>query len=222
VGRELVDGRRHDAIPVEYVAGVVRAGGVPILLPPVPDEAARAALDGLDGLLLTGGGDVDPACYGAGRQPETELVDRERDETEAVQIAGARARGLPILGICRGAQMLNVAAGGRLHQHLDDRPIRHKDPGRRDQEVHQVAVEPGSRLAGLAGTTTVAVNSIHHQGIAELGAGLRVVGRAPDGVIEALESEDGAVLAVQWHPECLADSPVSRALFGWLVAEARR
>lgn len=221
VGRELVGGRRYDAAPHEYVTAVLAAGGLPRLVPVLPPDTAAEALAGLDGLVLTGGGDVDPARYDATPVPEIEGVDGERDTSELALVDAVLARHLPVLAICRGAQLLNVALGGTLHQHLASRPIAHQDRPRRHQVVHRVALAGGSQLARLAGTTDIGVNSIHHQGIDRVGRGLTATGWAPDGVVESLEAPGRAVLAVQWHPECLPGEAVDRSLFAWLVSAAR-
>ncbi len=221
VGRERIDGRVFDAVPQEYARAVVGAGGLPLVLPPLPPDAASDVADQLDGVLLTGGGDLEPSRYGADRRPETDLVDPERDASELALVAAARARGLPILGICRGAQLLNVAYGGTLHQHLDGSPaLQHQQGPRRNEAVHTVDLVPGCLLAELSGAVRFAVNSIHHQGIDRVGGTLRVVGTAEDGVAEVLESTDRSVLAVQWHPECLVASPPNEVLFRWLVDRA--
>ncbi|HEX3948095.1 MAG TPA: gamma-glutamyl-gamma-aminobutyrate hydrolase family protein [Acidimicrobiales bacterium] len=221
IGREHVDGRRFDAVPHEYVAAVLAAGGLPRPIPPLPALIAHEALDDVDGLLLTGGGDIDPACYGATRRPETGDADAERDASELALVAAALDRRTPVLGICRGAQLLNVALGGTLHQHLDDRSIDHQDRRRRHEVVHEVTLDPRSVVAGLCGSTRIEVNSVHHQGMDRLGATLSVMGRSDEGVVEVLESDRHPLLAVQWHPECLPGLPVNRALFSWLVDRAR-
>jgi putative glutamine amidotransferase len=223
VGREEYAKRRFDAVPHEYVTSVLAAGGTPILLPPLPAALVDGAMEAVDGLLLTGGGDVAPARYGADAMPETDDVDEERDASEIAVVAAARRDGLPILGICRGAQLLNVAFGGTLHQHLspDGNPV-HQQGKHRNEAVHTVDLEPASLLARLTGRTRLDINSIHHQGIDRVAPPLRAVGRAADGLVEVLESEELRVLAVQWHPECLPREPSSGELFGWLVATARR
>lgn len=222
VGRSTIARRRFDALPHEYVAAVVEAGGIPLLLAPLPPLLAAEVVNGIDGLLLSGGGDVEPACYGATPVPEIENVDPERDASELAVVAAAVSRHLPVLGICRGAQLLNVARGGTLHQHLAGEGIlAHQERRRRDELVHDVTPEAGSLLASLAGLDPFKVNSIHHQAVDVLGRQLRAVATAVDGVVEAIESSDGSMLAVQWHPECLPEQPVTQVLFDWLVERAR-
>ncbi|MFN2452470.1 MAG: gamma-glutamyl-gamma-aminobutyrate hydrolase family protein [Candidatus Dormibacteria bacterium] len=188
-------------LPTSYVEAIRQGGGVPILLPPVPD-AADALVRHLDGLVLAGGNDIDPASYGARPHPATRNTRPERDAAELALVRAALARTLPVLGICRGMQLLNVARGGDLIQHLPDLvgDERHQPrPGHFAE--HPVVPEPGSHLAAVLGAGTE-VASCHHQGIGRLGDGLVVGGRAPDGVIEAIEMPGRAfVLGVQWHPE---------------------
>jgi putative glutamine amidotransferase len=218
VGRETIAGRLFDAAPDEYVVSVVEAGGIPLLLVPLPPSLASEAVSGMDGLLLTGGGDINPALYGAIPQPEIENVDPERDASELAIVVAALSQHIPVLGICRGAQLLNVAFGGTLHQHLaDEGRLAHQERQRRGDLIHDVTPAAGSLLASLSGLEPFKVNSIHHQAVDVLGRQLRATATAEDGVVEAIESDDGSVLAVQWHPECIADDPVTEALFGWLI-----
>jgi putative glutamine amidotransferase len=210
-------------LPLNYAEQVVAAGGVPVLLPPVGGIAA--AVGRLDGLILTGGGDIDPAAYGAPPHPRTGRVSVERDRAELELLAAALAAGLPVLGICRGLQLLNIARGGTLHQHLADLesatdPAHTPEPG--TFGCHPVRVAAGSKLAGILGSDRpLAVPTAHHQAIDRLGSGLTATAWAADGVIEAAELADGDhhpfVLAVQWHPEA-GDDP---RLLAALVAAAR-
>jgi putative glutamine amidotransferase len=202
-------------LPAIYMEGVNLAGGTAVLLPPQPVDAADRVLDGLDGLIVTGGRDVDPACYGQQRHPATDepvQANRERDAWEVALIRGAIRRGMPVLGICRGAQVLNVALGGTLHQHLPDvvGNTRHQH-GNAVFSTSAVRIVPGTRLAGLIGESSD-VQCYHHQSIDRLGEGLVVSAQADDEVVEAVEIPSGAgeptghpsenfVLAVQWHPE---------------------
>lgn len=187
----------HKAEP--YAEALRQAGIEPVLISP---EDPRS-LAGLQGLLLSGGTDLNPARYGGTPHPGNETPDDARDELETGLLAEALAAGLPVLAICRGMQLFNVAHGGTLIQHLDNAAVhgvRGNDPA---LPVHEILVEPGTRLAAILGEGAHAVNSRHHQGVERVGAGLRVTARsAPDGVIEALERSDCRfALAVQWHPE---------------------
>jgi putative glutamine amidotransferase len=208
---------------LSYMRAVEQAGGVPVALPPLEDENVDSLLDHLQGLLLTGGPDLDPACYGAEPHRELGPTDRGVDEFEIALAKHADRRGMPILGICRGAQVLNVARGGSLIQHLPDftdGTIQHRQTEPGDQTTHEVRVSPDSALAQTTGGGPVQVNSFHHQAIDRLGIGLRPVAWARDGVIEAVEgqSEDGRfVLGVQWHAETLTGEAEQLALFERLV-----
>ena len=211
-------------LPLNYAEQVAAAGGVPVLLPPVPGIAA--AVDRLDALILTGGGDIDPAAYGAAAHPRTGRVSVERDRAELDLLAAALTAGLPVLGICRGLQLLNIARGGTLHQHLADLgpaldPDHTPEPGTFGR--HPVRVAAGSMLAEILGADEpFAVPTAHHQAIDRLGAGLTATAWAADGIVEAAELTDGEhhpfVIAVQWHPEA-GDDP---RLFHALVVAAQR
>ena len=221
IGITLGDGERpgYHALRADYVRSVERSGAVPVVLPPLPAENAEAVLDRLDGLLLSGGVDVDPALYGRPRHPKLGRVDRERDDFELALTRHALRRDLPMLAICRGQQVLNVATGGTLIQDIPSElegAVTHAAPGRRTRRSHPVEVASGSRLREILGPGPFSVNSFHHQAIDRLGEGLSVTGRCPeDGVIEAVEMKDRSfVLGVQWHPESFWKEPVSfQALF---------
>ena len=200
-------------LPAVYVQVVVEAGGIPLLLPPVP-EIIEAALPRLDGLILSGGPDIEPSRYGADPLESTGAPRVDRDAAELGLIGTALAAGRPVLGICRGLQLLNVARGGTLHQHLPDvlNSSEHA-PAPAVYGHHAIKVTPGSLLAESLGRTDADVPSYHHQGIAELGAGLTVSAVAPDGTIEAIEDQSlPFCLAVQWHPEVGDDLSLFRAL----------
>lgn len=204
----------HQVVNSAYVKAVRKAGGVPVLLPLVdPDDAARL-LDRVDGLLLTGGGDVDPSNYAAQADPLTSRVDPARDERDLALCRIAVERDLPTLAICRGSQVLNVALSGTLVQHVDD----HFDMERYNEPVHRVEVNPGSALASWLGTSRLSVNTLHHQAVAKVGSDLKVVARAEDGTVEGIEA-DGSdrIVGVQWHPELLRHVPEHLALFQALV-----
>lgn len=222
----------HDrtGVNASYVRSVVAAGGVPLVLSPLGGAAfAAAAVSAIDALLLTGGDDLDPAWYGAARSPHVTTIDRERDLFELALYGAARQRGIPVLAICRGLQLVNVARGGSLVQDLpSERPgaVDHNLGQARDGRTHAVTLTPGSRTAALLGTTTLDVNSFHHQAVATLGSGLVASGTAADGVVEALEGapDEPWLVAVQWHPEEMwADAAApERGLFAGLVAAATR
>jgi putative glutamine amidotransferase len=207
-----------------YVQAVQHAGALVVMLPPdehLLDDPAEA-LDLLDGLLLAGGVDIDPASYGAQAHPETVDTVPERDRFEIALVRGAVERDLPVLGICRGMQLINVAYGGTLLQHLPERFGHHEHlrvPGTFDGADHDVELLEGTLAARAAGETHHATKSHHHQGIDRLGEGLRVSGYSADGLPEAIEMPSRRfVLGVQWHPEADETSRVASAL----VAEAER
>jgi putative glutamine amidotransferase len=205
------------ALGMTYLQAIERAGGVPVVLPPCVSDL-EALISRLDGVCLSGGPDLDPAAYGA-RERHAELGPTE-PSLDAFELALARAaleRGMPLLGICRGSQALNVACGGTLHQHLPDH--RQAEPG--SEPTHDVEILPGTRLAGLFGAGAMAVNSFHHQAVDRLGSGLRVAARAGDGIVEAIEGA-GFVLGVQWHAETMADGRLFDALVGAAAAPALR
>jgi putative glutamine amidotransferase len=212
---------RASFLPAVYFQGVTAAGGVATLLPPQPvdSDIAERVLDGLDGLLITGGKDVDPAAYGQQPHSSTDQPGLQRDAWEFALLDAALKRDLPVLGICRGAQVLNVALGGTLHQHLPD-VIGHSGhrAGNAVFTTLPVRTVPGTRLAALVGES-VDARCYHHQAIAELGEGLVASAWDVEGVIEALELPGhGFVLAVQWHPE---ESLDDLRLFSAIVEAAR-
>ena len=202
-----------------YVDSVVVAGGVPVLLPPLPG-VIEGVLDRLDGLLLAGGPDVDPTRYGQEPGPNTQPAQPNRDGAELALLDGAVGRGLPLLAVCRGMQLLNVARGGTLHQHLPDVPgMPHDHDGSPQPGVfgrHPVRVAQGSLLATALGRTEVdGVPAYHHQGIDRLGTGLVETAWADDGLVEAVEDPSlPFCLGVQWHPEAGADGSLFQALVG--------
>jgi putative glutamine amidotransferase len=198
---------RASFLPAIYIEGVSLAGGTAVLLPPQPVDAdvASRVLDGLDGLIITGGRDVDPASYRQQPHPATDEAvedNRQRDAFEFELVRGAMRRGMPVLGICRGAQVLNVALGGTLHQHLPDvLGHTHHQQGNAVFATSSIRTVPGTRVAALIGESSDA-QCYHHQAIDKLGDGLIVSAQDSDGVIEAVEIPgDSFVLAVQWHPE---------------------
>jgi putative glutamine amidotransferase len=211
---------------LDYVESVARAGGAPVLFPCLADrEAVAAAVAAADGVLLTGGGDVVSLHYGEEPHAASKLQDPTRDEMELEVTRQALAAERPILGVCRGAQVLNVALGGTLVQDvLSQVPgaLKHYSEGLETVLLHSVEIEPETLLARIFAATSAAVNTWHHQAVKDLGQGLRVNCRAPDGVIEGIEAADGRpILGVQFHPEeCAERHPPFQALFDWLVREA--
>lgn len=207
----------HFSLP-NYARSVEKAGGLPVILPITQDESViEGLLDRLDGVLVTGGVDVEPSAYGQTRAAEVEEVDPARDSFEFALIRRLVERNTPTLGICRGIQSVAVAMGGELTQHVDD----HMKSDLPNQTAHTVEIEADSRLAAIVGTTTLEVNSLHHQVVSAAPVGSRVVAHNPDGHIEAIEFEDAdRVLAVQWHPEMLRHRPQHLALFEHLVQNA--
>ena len=207
----------HHVANSAYVKAVRKAGGVPVLLPLVEPGDAAALLARVEGIVVTGGDDVDPANYGEIPGPHTGPTDPARDELDLALCRAAVEHNRPTLAICRGAQVLNVALGGGLDQHVDG----HFRLDRYNDAVHEARVEPDSGLARWLGATEVGVNSLHHQAAARLAPGVRVVARAEDGTVEGLEV-DGAdrVVAVQWHPELLRHRSEHLALFAGLVRTA--
>ena len=210
------------ALPYAYLDAVTRAGGQPVIVNEAPDVKELVAR--VDAVLLTGGPDVDPQLYAEAAHPAVYGVDRRDDDFECELADVAIARGLPVLAICRGIQVLNVARGGTLHQHIPDDPgvPRHGEPGvAGGARLHEMSLDAGSLLGDVMGASRVTVSCHHHQAIAKLGDGLRVVGRADDGIVEALELDGSFVLAVQWHPEdTAADDPAQQRLFDALVRRA--
>jgi putative glutamine amidotransferase len=211
-----------------YLHAIQQAGGVPVALPPQLSATSLTRLaGGLNGLLLTGGGDMDPALFGEDPHSTLYGVAPSRDAVETTAVRIALDRRLPILAICRGIQVLNVALGGSLYQDVATDPgteLRHSQEAPRDQPTHKVVVEPGSRLAETLDTDEIEVNSMHHQAVKVLGAGLRAVAWAPDHLVEGIEVSDPSrfVLGVQWHPEELVShSEPARRLFTALVSRAR-
>jgi putative glutamine amidotransferase len=206
------------------------AGGAPILIPlELSERAWHSIFRRLDGLLFPGGVDVHPSHYGEPSHPKLGRVDADLDEAELVLARWALQDDLPTLAICRGIQLINVAAGGSLYQDLPAQfpgALRHAFPAPeypRDHRAHPVHVEPGTRLVVALGTRKLEVNSRHHQAIKELAPGFAITARAPDGVIEGIEKEDATfVVGVQWHPESLAaDDPRMLALFEAFVGACR-
>ncbi len=228
---ELATLRRHGeppnpemALGMTYVRALETAGALPVVVPPVGGRDVPCVVARLDGLVLSGGPDLAPAAYGAEAHQELGSTEPGLDAFEYVMAREALRLELPILGICRGAQTLNVALGGTLHQHLPDvvgDVIAHRQTVDGSVPTHPVTILPSSRLATVLGTTQLSVNSFHHQGVDRLGTGLRACAWAPDGAIEAIEDpQQSFVVAVQWHAETLQGVPGQLALFEELVSIA--
>ena len=210
------------ALPRLYFDAVRRSGGEPVMLDaaPITPDRADQLLARFDALVLSGGPDLDPAGYGETARPETYGVDPVADEFETTLARAAIRRATRTLAICRGIQVLNVALGGDLYQHIADEPgvAPHGRPGEVDGHfVHDVAVEDGSLLARVLGKQEARCSCHHHQALARLGDGLRVTARSADGIVEGVELDGAPLAAVQWHPEDTAsDDPVQQRLFDWL------
>lgn len=212
-------------VPDDYVKAVWDAGGLPLALPVLREEASPSFFDLVDGLLFTGGGDVDPAFYGANHIAPLQDVDPRRDLIESTLVRGSIERNRPLLAVCRGVQMLNVALGGTL---IPDLPsagwASHDQDAPSAEPQHSVSIDPASRVGRALGRANVAVNSFHHQAVRTAAASLKAVAWASDGLIEAVELVDTSrwVVGVQWHPEMMLPShPVQAGLFRALVEQAR-
>lgn len=207
------------ALATLYPEAIERAGGIPVIVPPLRPDAIGALLDRVDGLCLPGGPDVQPSAYGAEPHPNLGPTEPRIDAVELALVRAADRRKLPILGICRGMQLLNVARGGTLHQHLPDvvgDGIEHRQPDHGSITTHRIETAPQSRLRATIGGPSVEVNSFHHQAVQTLGKGLVATAWALDGTIEAIENpSDRLVLGVQWHAEGLRDhGPLFELLVG--------
>lgn len=222
--------RQRLTLNAAYADAILLAGGMPWIVP-TPADTSDALLDEIvaraDGLLFTGGPDIDPRNYGQSKHARTEILHPRRDRFDLALFAAADARKKPILSVCLGCQIANVARGGCLVQHVDDirreSPIQHYMPDG-SSAYHDVVIEPDSTLAKIVGKTQMEVNSRHHQVLdpSQIGDELRPVALAPDGIVEAAENMEGRfLLAVQWHPEDLIDRPEHLKLFQALVAAAR-
>ena len=213
--------------PKTYSQALVRAGAIPILVPVnLPPDMISQLLKNLDGLLFTGGGDIDLKFFEGDPHPKIYDIDLERDEQELALARAAVSKKIPLLGICRGLQVINVALGGTLYTHINDQlpaALEHScfpafPP---DHAAHSVAVTPGSLLSEILGTTQIEVNSLHHQGAKTLADGLEVLATAPDGLVEAVQIASHPFgLAVQWHPEWMPAVPEMQAIFSRFASHA--
>lgn len=211
-------------IPAEYVQSILRAGGLPLLLPTAAVDPVDPWLERIQGLVLIGGGDIDPARYGAAFHETIYNLDEDRDACELALTKRALERQMPTLAICRGMQVVNVVLGGTLHRHLPDvfgDRVAHRLPPR-ETARHPVDIAADAHIVQALGTPRVMTVSWHHQAVARLGEGLRPVAWAEDGVVEAVELDGNpALLAVQWHPELsAAEDPAQQGLFDRLVTLA--
>ena len=221
---------REMVLGLTYLRALEAAGALPMVVPPLPEEAIGTLLDRLDGICLSGGPDLDPDTYGASPHPELGPIEPDLDRFELAVARCADARGIPILAICRGTQALNVARGGTLIQHLPAvSEFAHRQSAPGNETSHPIEIEPESRLAAALGDDEVEVsdeldiNSFHHQAIERLGEGLKIVARAPDGTVEAIEDPSRSFLiGVQWHAETLVHRPYEAALFRNFVNASRR
>jgi putative glutamine amidotransferase len=222
-----VDGHPITAVQHTYINAIVQAGGLPVLIPSMlPEEDFRNLYSRVDGMLFTGGGDVSLDYFKGEEHPRIGEVDTARDVTEIQLMRAAVDDGKPILGICRGAQVMNIALGGTLYTHIYDQlpgALDHAYPGDlRRVLVHPVNVDESSRSAEIFGETLLQVNSLHHQGLKDLAPGVRAAGYSPDGLVELIELPDHPyAVAVQWHPEWLTDQLSTRRLFTSFVDAAQ-
>lgn len=219
------EGRRESAFTyLTYVEAVRRAGAIPVLIPPQPENAGELMRE-LDGFLLAGGFDCDPAAYGEQPHPTLEPMDARRQANDLALAEAARKHEVPMLGICLGLQVMNVAAGGTLIQDIDsqhDTEIRHASEPE-DRARHDVIIEKGTHLASVLPAVELNVNSSHHQAVRKVGQGLRVTALAPDGIVEGLEDpKHPFYLGVQWHPEDMTGEGSASALFAAFIEAARK
>jgi putative glutamine amidotransferase len=219
------DDQDRYALPTVYVDCVTRAGGIAVLIPPA-EEDVQPLLDRLQGVILAGGGDMDPALYGGRCSNTIYMVDPQRDRCELALVRAVLQKAIPCLGICRGIQVINVALGGTLVEHLPEEvgeTVLHRAPPRQPVE-HAIYIQPESRLAKIMGRTRITCASWHHQAIRGPGQDLQVVARAPDGTIEAVEMTNHPWLfGIQWHPELTAaEDPLQQKLFQALNEAARK
>jgi putative glutamine amidotransferase len=222
---------REMVLGLTYLRAIEAAGGIPMVIPPLPEEAIGSLVDRLDGICLSGGPDLDPATYDAEPHPHLGPTEPDLDRFELSAARCADGRGIPILAICRGTQALNVSRRGSLIQHLPETSPKfaHRQEAPGNQTSHTIDVDPQSRLAAALGDDEVEVpdvldvNSFHHQAIERLGEGLKITARAPDGTVEAIEDpEHRFTIGVQWHAETLVHRPYEAALFRHFVDACQR
>ncbi len=222
------DGHPTSTLQHSYINAIEEAGGLPVPVPcHLPEEVVHDLYDRLDGVLFSGGGDISLQFFAGTPHPRIDGVDEARDRAELVLLRAAASQGKPLLGICRGAQVMNVALGGTLYTHIPGQlpnALDHDYPGSLRRElVHPVQVEETSFAAHIFGETLLHVNSLHHQGLRDIASSLHVAGRSPDGLVEVVELPDHPyAIAVQWHPEWLTDQPAMQRLFRSFVEAARK
>jgi putative glutamine amidotransferase len=220
------DPSQHEMVlGIKYLKAIEMAGGIPVVVAPSRPDTMEALLDRASGVCLSGGPDLDPVAYGQRRHERLGPTWRELDDFELALAQAADARGLPILAICRGMQVLNISRGGTLHQHVPDvvgTSIAHRQSQPGSRPTHRVDVRARSLLARIVGAPYTEVNSFHHQAVDALGDGLTVTSRAPDGTVESVEARDQRfVVGVQWHAECLVADERQAALFAAFTTAAR-
>lgn len=210
-------------LPGEYAEAVIKSGGVPLILPVCRSiKDAEAALRAVSGVFFVGGEDISPALYGEETSEKCGVINATRDESESLIFAVARRRSLPVLGVCRGMQLINALLGGTLHQDIAQDEISHMQPPPYDEFCHAVRPLPGTPLCELAGEGEFSVNSYHHQAVKELAPGLKCMALAPDGLAEAAFSPESRFLwLIQWHPETLFEKDgLSREIFCRFISAA--
>ena len=212
------------ALGLSYLKAIEAAGGLPVVIPPIPLEAIDGLLERFAGVCLSGGPDLHPSGYGETEDPHLGPTWPELDRFELGLAARADARAMPVLAVCRGAQLLNVARGGTLIQHLPDRTgsARHRQQQPGEEVTHRVRLDPEGMLASIVGVEELQVNSFHHQAVDRLGDGLRAIAWSDDDVVEGLQAGDrDFLLGVQWHVECLVEHPEHAAIFVAFIEAAR-
>jgi len=219
-------GRRELALGLSYMRALSAGGAAPVVLAPIDVQAVPALLASVSGVCIPGGPDIDPVAYGEPADPDLGPTDRGLDRFELTVVQEALRIEMPVLALCRGIQVLNVAHGGDLYQHLPREPggpVRHQRETPQDPGLeHEVRIDPASRLAGILGAERLVVNSYHHQAVRRIGEGLRPVAWAPDDLVEAVERPDlPFVIGVQWHAEAMEDDAPQTALFAAFAAAAR-
>jgi len=217
-------------LPPVYANAILQAGGIPIVIPLMPDDEIEMICDEIDGLFITGGEDIDPSYYGEDPHVDLGVITPRLDRMEHSLVKGILKRDKPYIGVCRGLHMLNIATGGSLYQSIhserEEPTIQHRQKSIRTHRSHRVKIDPNSQMFDLLGEEEIKVNSFHHQGCKAIGDGLKVVATAPDGIVEGVESmRHSFVFGFQWHPEEFAlegDEPSKRIFEAYIQAALRR